>query len=108
MEQGLHRLQYLCVCSASPIKTKPGGLRMMRKVFCGIALLAAISFAFVRPVAAQQDRATGNRQLTQQEKDFLNTAYMDNMTEVEEGKVAQQKSDNRQIKQFGEMLATDH
>jgi len=81
---------------------------MMRNVLCGISLLAAISFGLVWPAAAQQERATGNRQLTQQEKDFLNMAYMDNMTEIEAGKAAQQKSDNRQIKEYGNMLATDH
>ena len=81
---------------------------MTRNVLCRISLLAAISFALVWPAAAQHDHAAGNRQLTQQEKDFLNKAYMDNMTEIEEGKVAQQKSDNRQVQQYGEMLVTDH
>jgi putative membrane protein len=46
--------------------------------------------------------------LTTAEKTFVKKAASGNLTEVELGKLASQKSDNSQVKAFGEQMVTDH
>jgi len=51
---------------------------------------------------------SGKAQLTAKEKQFLSKAAMDNMAEIRLGKMAQDKSKNDRIQQFGQTLQTDH
>jgi len=60
-----------------------------------------MSMGLVWPACAQQEHAAGNPVLTQQEKDFLMAAYISNMMEIEAGKAAQNKSNNKQVQQYG-------
>jgi putative membrane protein len=53
-------------------------------------------------------RQKSNNQLTSQEKEFLDKAANDNMAQIQMGRIAQQKSQNPQIQQFGQTLVSDH
>jgi predicted outer membrane protein len=61
-----------------------------------------------QPSQAQPGHTQTSAQLNAQEKQFLNKAAMDNMQEIQAGKMAQQKSTNDQVRQLGQDLENDH
>jgi len=96
---------------------------MITKTLRHLAWCGVLSVGMVFPAIAQTNQQTtsdqkanqqtksrqkSTDQLTSQEKDFLNKAAMDNMTEIQMGKLAQQKSQNPQVQQYGQTLVSDH
>jgi putative membrane protein len=68
--------------------------------FAGVLALAA--------GAAQAQGANGMHGKTSAEQKFMTDAMQGDMAEVQMGKLAQQKSSNDKVKQFGEKLVADH
>jgi len=73
-------------------------------------LAAAVAFPGFAQQPAQTNQAQNqsNKQLTANERSFLKMAAMDNMTEIQMGKLAQTKSQDNKIQQYGQTLINDH
>src|SRR3954449_7578604 len=69
---------------------------MSRKVLIAIGLIA--SAAYAQPVWAKDPAG----------KTFITKAIQGNLAEVQMGQLAQEKSQNNDVKAFGQQLATDH
>jgi putative membrane protein len=69
---------------------------MSRKVFIAIGLIASAAYA---PPGWAKDPAG---------KTFIVKAIQGNLAEVQMGQLAQEKSQNGDVKAFGQQLATDH
>ena len=64
--------------------------------------------AGAQSVAPKADRATSNQKVTQTEQHFLTEAIQGDLAEVNVGKLAQEKGQADEVKQFGQMLEQDH
>jgi putative membrane protein len=79
-----------------------------------LGLSAAIAFLAASPLNAQTKppkQTTGSAPTSQPNRTdqrFLADAIQADLAEVQIGKLAQQKGDNDQVKQFGQMLEQDH
>lgn len=73
-----------------------------------LALGMATTLVAAAPALAQH--ATHTQSATQQTGDqaFVKQAIQGNLAEVQLGQLAQQKATDPQVRQFGQMLATDH
>jgi len=69
----------------------------MKKTLTALLVAAACGAAFAQ-----------NAQLDKKDREFIEKAAAGGMLEVEAGKMAQSKSQNADVKSFGDMLATDH
>jgi len=69
----------------------------MKKTLTALLVAAACGAAFAQ--AAQLDK---------KDREFIEKAAAGGMLEVEAGKMAESKSQNADVKSFGNMLATDH
>jgi putative membrane protein len=69
---------------------------MSRQVLIAIGLLASVAYA--APVAAKDPAG----------KTFITKAIQGNLAEVQMGQLAQEKSQNGDVKAFGQELVTDH
>jgi len=79
-----------------------------------LGLSAAIAFLAASPLHAQTTppkQTTGSAptsQASRTDQHFLTEAIQADLAEVQIGKLAQQKGDNDQVKQYGQMLEQDH
>jgi len=75
--------------------------------FCIVlSAVAALSFA---PVAVAQTSPAGNSSsLSEKDKTFMKKAAKGGMMEVAMGKLAEQNSQNPDVKSFGQRMQTDH
>jgi len=80
------------------------------------ALSVLMSVALVWPAMAQQEKPgtnqpqtpSGSNQASPEETQFLKDAAMDNMSEIQLAQMAQNKTQNDQVRQYAQMLVTDH
>ena len=61
-----------------------------------------------KPAEASPTNANGGRQLSKMDRNFVKDAAIGGMAEVELGKLAQQKAQDDQVKQFGARMVQDH
>jgi len=80
------------------------GVLSVALVFPSMAQTSGKTMSQSSEATSQQTQNT----LTPEEKRFLDKAMIDNMAQIEMGRMAQQKSQNDQIRQFGQTLVTDH
>jgi len=82
---------------------------MSSKWLNNLALTAAVSaLVLCSPAFGQTKSAGAGANLTSAERIFLENMARGNMAEVELGNLAQQKSSNQTVKDFGQRMVTDH
>lgn len=72
------------------------------------ATALGLTAASAQPVAPKSNQATNNQKITQTEQHFLTEAIQGDLAEVSIGKLAQEKGQADEVKQFGQMLEQDH
>lgn len=72
-----------------------------------VALVAAMP-AFAQQPAGNPRAATPQRELSQQDMNFMKEAATGGMAEVDLGKLAEQNAANPEVKQFGARMVRDH
>lgn len=77
-------------------------MKRILAVVCCIALCAVPGFA------QKHHKAMAAAGTAMSDQDFVNTAAQIDMVEANLGQLAQSNSDNQQVKDYGQMLATDH
>lgn len=73
----------------------------MKRLFCALCSLALVSIP-----ALTQPEAAGKAPMTDQQ--FVNFAGQTDMVEANLGQLAQETAASQDVKNYGEMLATDH
>lgn len=77
-------------------------MKRILAVVCSVALCAAPGFA------QHHHKAAAAASATMSDQDFVNSAAQIDMVEANLGQLAQSASSNDQVKDFGQMLTTDH
>jgi putative membrane protein len=72
------------------------------------ATALGLTAASAQSVAPKANQATSNQKITQTEQRFLTEAIQGDLAEVNVGKLAQEKGQADDVKQFGQMLEQDH
>lgn len=72
------------------------------------ATALGLTAAGAQSVAPKANQATSIQKITQTEQHFLTEAIQGDLAEVNVGKLAQEKGQAEDVKQFGQMLAQDH
>jgi putative membrane protein len=73
-----------------------------------MAVALGLTYASAQTVPSRPSQATNNQKLTQAEQHFLIEAIQGDLAEVNMGKLAQEKGEADEVKQFGQMLQQDH
>jgi putative membrane protein len=72
------------------------------------ATALGLTAASAQSVAPKANQATSNQKVTQTEQHFLTEAIQGDLAEVNVGKLAQEKGQAEDVRQFGQMLEQDH
>jgi putative membrane protein len=70
--------------------------------------MVAYSFAAAMALVVTADAQTMNRKLSDVDQRFLKEAIEGDLAEINMGKLAQEKGQSQETKQFGQMLEQDH
>ncbi|MCC9165219.1 DUF4142 domain-containing protein [Pontibacter harenae] len=62
----------------------------------------------VQTTNEEQAEGTANEDQMQRQSDFMTKAASSNMLEIQAGQLAQQKGQSQQVKDYGQMMVTDH
>jgi putative membrane protein len=74
----------------------------------GILALVVASLSFVGLALAEESPAARSSSLSAKDKAFMKKAAKGGMMEVAMGRLAEQKSQNEDVKSFGQRMVTDH
>jgi len=75
----------------------------------GLVLIGALGLPLVSQAAGTSSSATvGKNSLSSSDRTFIEKAAQGGLAEVELGKLAAQKAENAQVKQFGQQMTDDH
>jgi putative membrane protein len=74
----------------------------------GILALVVASLSFVGLALAEESPAAQSSSLSAKDKAFMKKAAKGGMMEVAMGRLAEQKSQNEDVKSFGQRMVTDH